>query len=365
MKALTLLLTASLAATGQTPWEIARPGWKYEFPRDHLPHPAFKTEWWYLTGNLHTKEGRRFGYQLTFFRQGIRPPAATVETTSRLICNDLRFAHFAVSDPQGRQYYFDQKISRGSFGEAGFASTDQLAWIDSWSLQLGADESMHLKARSDDASIDLHVVPQKPWVVHGENGISQKADGEGHASHYYSGTRLATTGQIVVKGTSFEVSGTSWFDQEWATNQLAPNQAGWNWFSLQFDDSTELMLYQMRLRDGSIDPASSGTFVAADGTSRHLRRADYVLEPIRTWKSPKTGAQYPIAWKLRVPGLGIEAEISTPLESQELSIPVLTYWEGMVDLHGTRQGRPVKAEGYMELTGYGGALVGLSQPATP
>jgi predicted secreted hydrolase len=220
---------------------------------------------------------------------------------------------------------------------------------------------MRLAAKADDVSIALDVKPQKPWVAHGENGLSQKAAGEGRATHYYSGTRLQTAGQLAIGGRSFEVTGSSWFDQEWGSNQLTPGQIGWNWFALQFDDSTELMLYQMRLREGGIDPTSSGTFVAADGSSRHLRSTDYSLTPRRFWTSKATGGRYPIAWDLAVPALDLRVEVTTPLERQELEIAPIAYWEGMIDAKGTRATRPVRGEGYLELTGYAGALVGLAQ----
>lgn len=349
-------------ALAQNPWRLSLPGWKYEFPRDHFAHPEFKTEWWYFTGNLRDADGKRYGYQLTFFRQGIRPVAQRGGTTSRFICDEFKFAHFAVSDPNAGRFHFMQKSSRGAFGEAGFAQGDRIAWIDDWSLKLLPDGAMGFEAKMKDASLALTVKPVKPWVIHGENGISQKADGEGRASHYYSGTRLQTTGRLMISGRELAVTGTSWFDQEWASNQLTPEQVGWNWFALQLGDGSELMLYQMRLRDGSLDPNSSGTVVGPNGETRHLRRDDYTLTPARWWMSQATKARYPVAWKLRVPSVELEAEITTPLERQELELPPIVYWEGMIDLRGTRAGKEIKGEGYMELTGYAGALVGLAQP---
>jgi predicted secreted hydrolase len=364
MKRLILLLILSIAPCvhAQNAWRLSLPGWTYEFPRDHFTHPEFKTEWWYFTGNLHDDDGKRYGYQLTFFRQGVRPLANRTGTTSRFICDELKFAHFAVSDASGQRFLFTQKTSRGAFGEAGFAKGDRIAWIDDWSLELLSKDSMRLAARTKDASIALTVTATKPWVIHGDNGVSQKADGEGRASHYYSGTRLATSGTLSLSGRQVAVNGTSWFDQEWASNQLTPDQVGWNWFAVQMSDGSELMLYQMRLRDGGLDPNSSGTLVAPNGQALHLRRDDYTLTPTRWWTSDATKTRYPIAWKLRIPIHEIEAEITTPLERQELELPTIAYWEGMIDVQGARGGQPIRGEGYMELTGYAGALVGLSQP---
>lgn len=357
---LLLLLLLTAAAWAQTPWRLALPGWEYVFPRDHGPHADFKTEWLYFTGNVATAGGERFGYQLTFFRQGVRPPGARGGATSRFVVNDFQFAHFAVSDPQAGRFRHWQKTSRGAFGEAGFSAGERLAWIDGWQLTARGDE-WTLTAAEGDAALTLTLTPAKPWAIHGENGVSQKADGPGHASHYYSGPRMRTSGRLTLAGREHAVTGTSWFDHEWATNQLTPAQVGWNWFALHFDDGTELMLYQMRLRDGGLDPQSSGTFLAADGTARHLRREDYTLTPLRWWTSKATGGRYPVAWRIEAPSLALRAEVTTPLEAQELVLLPVAYWEGMIEARGERAGRAVRGEGYLELTGYAGALVGLSQ----
>src|SRR5260221_10200254 len=370
------------------PWQLAQPGWTYTFPRDHLPHRDFKTEWWYFTGNVRAADGRRFGYQVTFFRQGIRPPSERGGGQSRFIVDDLKFAHFAITDVAGKRFHFQQKLSRGAFGEAGFDQPEpggafpRIAWIDDWkltqhgrmeggtpatpaaSLEIGPPDSaaatFALAAGDRTAGIQLDLTAGKPWAIHGERGVSQKADGEGHASHYYSGPRLATRGTLALDGRAFAVRGDTWFDHEGAPNQLTPAQPGWNWLSLQLDDGAELMLYQMRLRDGEIDPNSSGTFIAADGATRHLRRDDFTLKPLAFWTSKATGARYPIAWQLDVPMLALTAKITTPVENQELVLNPIAYWEGLIDIVGKRDGRGVKGHGYLELTGYAGELVGLS-----
>ncbi len=340
-------------------WTLALPGWNYRFPEDHGVHPDFKTEWWYITGNLRDDAGREFGSHLTFFRQGVRENDGREH--SRFVINDFKFAHFAISDLRSQQFHFQQKVSRGAFGEAGCGAAGRLAWIDDWSLDAQADGSFLLKANSNDSALELRVEPARPPVIHGENGVSQKATGVGRASHYYSFTRMKTTGWIDVKGRRSAVSGESWFDHEWATNQLTAEQAGWNWFSIQLSDGTELMLYQMRLKDGGIDPNSSGTFVDRDGASTHLARDDYKLTALEFWKSKATGANYPIKWRLEIPSLKIELLISTPLESQELVVKPIAYWEGAIRIDGTRGGTPVNGHGYMELTGYSGQLRGLAE----
>ena len=365
-----LFLLLQLAAPAPAQWALARPGWRYEFPRDHLPHRDFKTEWWYFTGNVQTAEGRRFGYQLTFFRQGLRAPGDRAAVQSRLVVDDLKFAHFAVTDVDGGKFHFGQKLSRGAFGEAGFEKVEpsegrtRLAWIEDWQLIRPQEPRFQLEARYGPVSIRFDVADgQKPWAIHGTGGISQKADGDGRASHYYSGTRLPTSGTLTLEGREFKVSGESWFDHEWASNQLAPGQSGWDWFSLQFADGSELMLYQLRLKTGGTDPNSSASFIAPDGTVTHLRRDGYTLRPLTTWRSPATGGTYPLAWEIIVPSLQFTARISTPVQNQELTLAPIAYWEGLVDATGTRAGRAVQGHGYMELTGYAGALVGLAESA--
>jgi predicted secreted hydrolase len=340
-------------------WRVALPGWRYEFPRDHRAHRECKTEWWYFTGNLRDAGGRRFGYQLTFFRQGVRALSARAATTSRFVVDDVKFAHFAITDVAAEKFRHWQKLSRGAFGEAGF-DTERLAWIEDWGLTLAPNGGFVLRAAEGDARIEITLDPRKPWAIHGEDGVSQKADGAGRASHYYSGTRMATRGALTLDGRRTEVTGESWFDHEWATNQLTAEQVGWDWFSLQLDDGAELMLYQMRTRAGGADPNSSGTFIAPDGTTQRLRRDDYQLTATSHWTSRTTGGRYPIAWRLAVPSLGLAAEIRTPVREQELVLEPIAYWEGVVDLEGTRGGAKLRGHGYMELTGYAGALVGLS-----
>jgi predicted secreted hydrolase len=342
-------------------WQIAESGWRYGFPRDHRAHENFKTEWWYFTGNLANESGRRFGYELTFFRQGIRPPAERTKTTSRFIIDDLKFAHFTLTDAAGKVFLVQQKANRGSFGEAGFGNNDRLAWIDSWNLKMNADGSFDLAADSTDAQVQLHLVPSKAPVVHGAEGISQKAADAGHASHYYSITRLETSGTVRVRKETLSVAGESWFDHEWATNQLAPGQAGWDWVSAQFDDRSELMLYQMRLTNGAVDAASSGTIVRADGNSATLTSIDFQMMPVTYWKSKTTNANYPIGWRISVPKEKLEFTIQPVLPNQELALDPITYWEGAFDLEGTRAGKPIHGRGYLELTGYAAPLEELNR----
>lgn len=354
-----LLSLAIFRSLAEPAWQPALPGWSYEFPRDHGNHPEFKTEWWYFTGNLKSPDGRGFGYQLTFFRQGVIPPGESPAVKSRFVTRDLKFAHFAISDLGARRFFFGQELSRGAFGEAGFSDAARLAWIGRSSLELRPDGAFHLVGRDAGKALDLVLRPSKPPVVHGENGVSQKADGAGRASHYVSLTRLTTIGTLSIGGKSVAVEGSSWFDHEWATNQLAKDQIGWDWFSLQFDDGTELMLFRLRTRDGGRDRWSGGSWIAPDGAVTRIRNEDFSLEPAEVWQSPATPAGYPQRWRIRIPTLDFESEVRSRLPDQELRLNTLAYWEGSVEATGRRQGKTIHGLGYLEMTGYAGPIAGL------
>ena len=329
-------------------WRLAQPGYHFEFPRDHGPHFDYRTEWWYLTGNLRSSEGREFGYELTFFRYGYRSPSNRLPVRSRFVMDDVKFAHFTITDIAQKKFYASQRISRGGYHDAGFLSGSKLVWISDWELDL--DSGFQATATNGREAIQLNLQPEKQPVLQGKDGFSQKAAGDGHASQYYSITRLNTKGTLRVNGVTCQVTGLSWFDREWATNQLAPDQAGWNWFALQLSDGTDLMLYQMRLRNGGIDPYSTGKLVDSAGVATDLD--DFVLVPTQYWSNPQSHARYPIGWHLRIPRSQIDLEITTPVPEQELKLAV-TYWEGAIRVNGTRAGRPVHGVGYLELTGYG------------
>lgn len=343
-------------------WHLSLPGWNHSFPKDHGSHPDFKTEWWYFTGNLRDGAGNEFGYQLTFFRQGVLDPSRSVPEGSRFVQRDMKFAHFAVSSISEKKFRHFQKVSRGAFGEAGFDKGTTIAWIDDWSCERTGLHSFQLKASGEDVSIDLHVASNTAPVLHGENGLSRKSAGEGRASHYYSLTRMETTGTVTLGDTTGTVRGLTWFDHEWATNQLDSHQEGWDWFSMQCDDGSDLMLFQIRTADGGRDPFSSGTWIDVSGNQRHIREDEFVLEPVEWWSSPKTKAKYPVAWRIRIIPLDLELRATARFPSQELAIDPVSYWEGAISATGTLAGRPLTAKGYLEMTGYAGRIVGMQAP---
>jgi predicted secreted hydrolase len=354
-----LLLLCLLAGGAQADWRTALPGWKYEFPGDHGNHPEFKTEWWYFSGNLTAADGRAFGYQLTFFRQGVMPLDADIIPLSHFVTNSVKFAHFAVSDLSGSAFHFFRRLSRGAYGEAGFGAGSRLAWIEDWSCTLGDDGAFRIRANADDLSLELTLKAAKPLVIHGRDGVSQKSEGEGRASHYYSFTRLSSEGVLRMGEQQFAVSGLSWFDHEWATNQLAANQVGWNWFGLQLDDGSDLMLIHFRTKDGERDPHSAGTFVDPNGVATPLSEADFTLDRVDTWSSSETSGRYPVAWRITIPRLHIRLDLRAALKDQELRLKPIAYWEGSVRAQGTAGDRNVKGSGYLEMTGYAGPIVGI------
>jgi predicted secreted hydrolase len=347
------VLVVTAIAAGE--YKKALPGYEYAFPRDYFNHEEFRTEWWYYTGNLRDASGRRFGYELTFFRHNI--DRSKPENVWHI--DDVWFAHFAMSDIEGRRFLHTERFNRAGAGLAGAGSGR--IWNGNWNVNWQLDPSSpagfaskRLRAVADGFRIDVTLSSYKPPVTHGRNGVSQKSAGAGRASHYISLTRLHTTGTLEIASKEYRVEGSSWMDHEFFTHSLEANQSGWDWFSLQLDDGSELMLYRLRRKDGSVEPYSSGTWVDEKGRARHLRLEEFQLEPGRTWTSPKTNAVYPVSWRVSVPSLNLDVTVTTPLDNQELvgkskTSPV--YWEGAVDVRGTHTGR-----GYVEMTGYAGAL---------
>ncbi len=345
-----LALLVALPSTGQ--YRKALPGYAYQFPRDHFNHPDFQTEWWYYTGNLRTPDGHRFGFELTFFRQAVNRAKTA---TSSWDVQDVYLAHLALSDLDGGHFYRNERVNRAGPGLAGVDEPSAKVWNGNWQVQgLGGEQK--LKAAAPEFSLQLVMNPSKPPVIHGKNGVSQKAEGAGQASHYISFTRLLTNGTIGLKGREYQVYGTAWMDHEFFSEQMDPSLRGWDWVSLQLDDSTELMLYRFREKDGAIGPFSAGTYVDTKGKATYIGVADFVLQPLtETYVSPETHAVYPIGWRITVPSLRLDLQLSTALKSQELVSEMgagLSYWEGAITAGGTRDNKPAKGVGYLEMTGY-------------
>jgi predicted secreted hydrolase len=360
------LVAGDLSSAGgknvpSAPFKQALAGYRYDFPKDHGSHPAYRTEWWYYTGHLQAKNGRTFGFEVTFFRRAI-PPEEVKTLPSQWSVTQLYFAHFALTDVSGRRFLYSEKVSRAGLGKAGADESRLHVWIDDWRAEIPADSSgAHtVFARSDGFTLTLTLQPAKPPVIHGIDGISQKGEEQGQASHYYSFTRLMTTGSLTIGTDRFEVTGISWMDHEFGSADLNKDLVGWDWFSIQLADNSELMLYRMRRRDGSSDPVSSGTVVSPTGQTRHLSIADIGIVSTGTWTSRDSKAVYPSQWRITIPSLDLALEIVPVLADQELRTSgsaQVTYWEGAVSVSGAKQGRPIAGQGYVELTGYAERIV--------
>lgn len=321
----------------------------FQFPADHGPHPDYRSEWWYLTGNLADAAGRRFGYQWTLFRFALLPEGP--RRRSAWATRDMYLGHFTVTDVAPGAFHAYERVSRGVLGLAGAQARPFRAWIDDWSLtREESPEVWQLQAGADGTRIELRLTPLKPIVLQGDHGLSRKSKTPGNASYYYSLPRLATSGTLTLNGVPFAVTGTSWLDREWSTSALDADQSGWDWFGLQLDDDTEVMYYRLRRRDGGIDPYSRGVFVDPRGGTHALEANDVGVEAREIWSSPH-GGRYPIRWHLSVPKLSLDLDLAALVADQELDLS-LRYWEGAVRLSGTRAGRPVAGFGYVELTGY-------------
>lgn len=324
-----------------------------DFPEDHGPHPAFKLEWWYYTGNLKTEDGRRFGYQFTLFRNALAPPdSAVIESESVWRTKQLYFAHFAVSDIEEEKFYAFERFSRGAAGLAGARSAPFKVWLEDWqAAQVGEEvPPMQVQAEQDGVKIDFTMDLAKPIVLQGDAGYSVKGPGYGNASFYYSMTRLKTRGSITVDGVSHDVEGLSWMDREWSTSLLSEDQTGWDWFSLHLDDGHDLMYFNVRNKSSTAPPHADGVLVDPAGARLSLDPKDVQLEVLETWTSPKGGV-YPSKWRLQVPAQGLDLHIEPYFANQELDLAV-RYWEGAVKVEGHADGKAIAGSGYVELTGY-------------
>ncbi|NBS84544.1 MAG: carotenoid 1,2-hydratase [Verrucomicrobia bacterium] len=296
MKKLLPIFLFSLAASflhSAEPWARALTPWSWSFPRDHGAHPEFKTEWWYLTGNLDDENGNPYGYELTFFRHGLQPKPTQPDSAWSI--RDISFAHLAITDVHSRRFLFSEKLSRGALGEVEISQKDMQVRIADWSLQRKSDSSFQMAASDPTAGIGLKLsaTPIKPLTYQGEKGLSRKSATPGNASHYYSFTRLQTSGQLELGGKKIPVKGLSWFDHEFSTSALGEDQEGWDWFCLQFDSGDELMLYRMRNPGNRTDPASSGTWIPARGPSLPLKSSEFTITPIPSFSIRNSASNAP------------------------------------------------------------------------
>ncbi len=340
----------AMAGAADSGWARATTPRPFSFPRDHGPHAEYAIEWWYFTGNLDAGE-RHFGYQLTIFRRGLAPQIPA--RASAWGAQNIYMAHFALSDVAGGRFYAFDRFSRDGAGLAGASGDPFRVFLEDWSVTGAGPQSMpmRLQAAQDGVAIDLTLTSLKPPTLQGEAGLSQKGPTPGNASYYYSLTRMATSGTVSAAGQRHSVTGLSWMDREWSTSALEGAVVGWDWFALQLDTGADLMFYRLRTADGTVSPFTGGSLTAPDGSVTRLSVEDVRLEPLDTWRSPRSSAVYPSRWRISIPKLELELELTPHLLDQELPVSVV-YWEGAVAISGSQGGQPVGGAGYVELTGY-------------
>jgi predicted secreted hydrolase len=334
-----------------------------EYPGDHGPHAGYRTEWWYYTGNLTSEKGNRYGFQFTIFRTQISPPGFEKkwpQPSSGWRTQQIFLGHAAITDISGKQHIQDEKTARAALGLSAATQTGVITdiFIDGWSIRIAPDSHI-LNVAADDFTYEFHLVPEKLPVMHGDAGYSRKGSRPDQASCYYSFTRLKTEGMLSVGGKIESVNGLAWMDHEFSTAALDPGLVGWDWFSLQLSDSTEVMLYLLREENGRIHPVSSGSRVNANGEVDHLAKEDFSVHVLKVWKSPHSKAIYPSQWRVQIHSLELDLTITPNLPDQEmrtLQSTGIIYWEGSVSLTGFKRGQPITGQGYAELTGYARSL---------
>lgn len=331
---------------------------QFSFPQDHGKHPGFRSEWWYLTGNLES-EGRRFGYQVTFFRFVIDPKEQSESSERTLWESDaVWLAQAALTDVDNGVFLTSEHLSRELPGLTGAINNGLDVQSNGWRLYQPAPQAPYrLEIQADEFSLSIMLESSKPVVLQGDKGLSQKsADDPLNASYYYSQTRLQTSGELRLLAENesqqqLMVTGSSWFDREWSTSALNARQAGWDWFALQLDNQYELMFYRLRLSDNSADAASAGVWVDPEGQITRLSVDDVQLKPGDFWREPETGKRYPVSWTMTIKRLNLELEVAAVIPNQHWQGWV-SYWEGAVDVQASLMGQPTHGHGYVELTGY-------------
>lgn len=323
----------------------------FEFPADHGAHPRFRSEWWYFTGNTTSRDEHAFGFQLTIFRFALQP--APLASRSQWRQSDVYLAHFAISDISEGTFYSFERRARPALELAGARAAPTRIWLRDWSIaQIDPEhETWHLAAREAGIGLDLVLSAEREVTPQGEYGLSQKSAEPGNASYYYSIPRFDAAGTIEVSGSEHEVRGSAWFDHEWSTSALADDQVGWDWFSLQLDDGSDLMFYQIRDTAGRSDPVSHGIALSPAGARTELAAGNVQVKVLRHWRSAASGARYPAEWQIVVPTLDLTLHIAPRLQDQEWR-KSFTYWEGAVAVTGVSRGAAIAGLGYVELVGY-------------
>lgn len=341
---LIILLTFSVSFADE--YIDVTPDYTLKLPNDIYYKKGYRVQWWYFTGHLYDDEEREFGYELTFFIVNVQKR----HYKSRFGVNNIYISHFAVSNVLKDKFYFHDKTDTGAYSFAGAEDNQLKIWLGRDVLQ-GTLKTMYLKASDNDKSIELELIPAKPLILNGEKGYSRKSGTSPLISSiYFSFTNMKTQGRLRIGDEVFHVRGKSWFDREISSRGLGDNQQGWDWFAIQLNDKREIMLYIIRNKDGLIDKYSSGTFVYADGSYRHLLKEDFSVRVLNHYKSVKTNADYPSQWEIKIPSENILLTVTSLIDDQEVIAYSSTgnyYWEGTCRVDGSENGRA-----YVEMTGY-------------
>lgn len=359
-------IAAKLTAVAENPRTVAGlltetappPGFEYaleprpfEFPKDHSSHPKFRSEWWYFTGNVESDSGVPFGFQLTLFRFALRPQLN--ESSSPWRTRNVYLGHFAVSDITAGVFHNFERQGRPALELAGARGKPPRIWIRDWSIELidVEQEIWRLKAQEAGVAIDLIASALRPIAAQGDRGLSQKSAQPGNASYYYSIPRLAVAGSIATPSENYQVSGNAWFDHEWSTSALAEGQVGWDWFSLQLSDGSDIMFYQIRNAKGHTEATSHGVLLTEHGNQTTLHADEIQITITQHWQSPTSGARYPAAWQIRIPSHKIVLDVLPRMPQQEWD-KNFVYWEGAVVVTGESAAELINGTGYVELVGY-------------
>ena len=344
LSALATFAAAPLAHAVEYPRVTPRP---LVFPRDHGAHPDFRTEWWYLTGWLDSRGGEAFGFQLTFFR--VRTPLE--ESASRFAPTQLLIGHAAIASAPRGALLHEERVQRAGFGLVEAATVDTDVRIDRWRFARDPASGVYrgtIPARQ--FTLELAARPTQPVLLQDDAGFSRKGPLAAQASHYYSQPQLAVSATLRENGTLHDLAGVGWLDHEWSSSVLGDDAAGWDWVGMNLDDGTALTAFRIRPRAPGAPIHSYASLRVAGGQPHIYSDQTVAFESLTRWRSPRTGAEYPVAQRLRIGDRTFETR---PLMSdQELDARASTgavYWEGASELleNGRRVGR-----GYLEMTGY-------------
>lgn len=329
-----------------TPYAPVLPGHRLRFPEDEGSHPAFRTEWWYITGWLQPRGRAPIGFQVTFFRTR---PQIDERNPSLFAARQIIIAHAALSDAGHGRLVHDEKLARAAFGLVGATEKRMHVWVDDWSLEHEGGPSYRVRIPAREFAMDFRFSARQPPLMQGDEGYSRKGPRPESASYYYSIPHLQVEGKLIQGGKRGPVSGTAWLDHEWSSSYMDERASGWDWIGINFSDGSALMAFRMRERTGGTLWAG-GTYRSADGRRKAFAPAEVEMLPMRSWRSPRTGASYPVAWRVRAGDL--EIAIDPLMDDQEYDTRASVgtiYWEGAVT--ASQSGKAV-GRGYLELTGY-------------